>query len=284
MTRNIIDTHVHFWNLEKAEYSWLKGDASILNRTYELTELEQQIEAAGVEKGVLVQAANTFEDTTLMLEAAEYHEWIAGVVGWLPLMEPELTEQKLSQEYLKNPYLKGIRHLIHNEPDPAWQLQDTVLESFKILAKHSMPYDEVGVNTLHLDTAIKVMEKVPDLKMVLDHLNCPPIAGKERFGVWGERMITAAANPNCYAKISGMGTTTGNFNGWTKEDIKPYIAFTLEHFGVDRCLCGGDWPVLLLAGNYVDTWQAYRTVLSELLDEKDQARVLRTNAIEFYRL
>jgi L-fuconolactonase len=284
MTRNIIDTHVHCWNLEKAEYSWLTGDTSILNRTYELTELNPQIEAAGVDKGVLVQAANTFEDTALMLEAAEQNTWIAGVVGWLPLMDPEATAHKLSLDYLKNPYLKGIRHLIHNEPDPAWQLQRPVLESFKILAKHSMPYDEVGVNILHLETAIKVMEKVPELQIVLDHLNCPPIAQQEKFGVWGERMKTAAENPNCHAKISGMGTMTGNLNGWTKEDIKPYIAFALEHFGVDRCFCGGDWPVLLLAGNYVDTWQAYTTVLSELLDEKDQARVLRTNAIDFYRL
>jgi L-fuconolactonase len=284
MTRNIIDTHVHFWNLEKAEYSWLKGDESILNRTYELTELNPQIVGAGVEKGVLVQAANTFEDTALMLEAAENNAWIAGVVGWLPLTDPEGTIRTLSQDYLKNPYLKGIRHLIHNEPDPAWQLQSTVLESLHILAKHSIPYDEVGVNIHHLDTAIKVMEKVPDLKMVLDHLNCPPIAKKETFGVWGERMKTAAENPNCHAKISGLGTTTGNFSGWTKEDIKPYIAFALEHFGVDRCFCGGDWPVLLLAGNYVDTWQAYTKVLSELLDEKDQDKVLRSNAIEFYRL
>lgn len=284
MPSQIIDTHVHIWNLEKVTYSWLKGDTSILSRTYELNELNPQIQAAGVTQGVLVQAANNFQDTELMLEAAEDNDWIKGVVGWLPLMDPIASAEKLANDYLKNPYLKGIRHLIHNEPDPAWQLQSTVLESLQILANASIPYDAVGVNIHHLETAIKLMEKIPDLKLVLDHLNCPPIATNERFGVWGERMKIAAQNPNCYAKISGLGTATGNFTGWTKDDLKPYIAFALAHFGVDRCFCGGDWPVVLLAGNYIDTWQAYQTVLAELLDEADQEKVLFSNATHFYQL
>ncbi|MCX6299642.1 MAG: amidohydrolase family protein [Bacteroidetes bacterium] len=281
---NAIDTHVHIWNLEKVEYTWLKGDTSILNRTFELNELNPQIQAAGVTKGILVQAANNFPDTDFMLDAAEKNHWIKGVVGWLPLMDPLASAQKLANEYLKNPYIKGIRHLIHNEPDPAWQLQMDVLESLQMLAKASIPYDVVGVNIQHLNTTIAVMEKIPELKLVLDHLNAPPIATNERFGVWGERMKIAAQNPNCFAKISGLGTATGNFTGWTKDVLKPYIAFVLEHFGVDRCFCGGDWPIVLFAGNYIDTWRAYKQVLAELLDAADQEKVLSLNASHFYQL
>lgn len=284
MKQEIIDTHVHIWDLEKVEYAWLKGDTSILNRTYALEELNPQISAAGVTRGVLVQAANNLEDTALMLEAARTHEWISGVVGWLPMTDPMAAAGILSTQFSSEPYLKGIRHLIHNEPDPAWQLQDTVVESLQLLAKASIPYDEVGVNTDHLETAIKVMERVPELQLVLDHLNCPPIAKKEMFGLWGERIRYAAQNPNCHAKISGLGTTTGNFSGWTKDDIKPYIAYAIEQFGVDRCFCGGDWPVLLLAGQYVNTWKAYVDVLSELLDTNDLHKVLYANAKRFYHL
>lgn len=284
MGKGIVDTHVHIWDLQKVEYSWLKGDTSILNRTYVLEELNPQIGAAGVTQGVLVQAANNLEDTALMLEAARANDWICGVVGWLPLTDPMATAKILSTQYSADPYIKGIRHLIHNEPDPAWQLQDTVLESLQLLSKASIPYDEVGVNTDHLDTAIRVMERIPELRLVLDHLNCPPIAKKERFGLWGERIRYAAQNPNCHAKISGLGTTTGNFTGWTKDDIKPYIAFALEQFGADRCFCGGDWPVMLLAGNYENTWKNYVTVLSELLDPVELDKVLNDNAARFYNL
>ncbi len=284
MCCKIIDTHVHIWDLERVEYDWLKDDTSILNKTYLLDQLTPQINAANVVQGVLVQAANNLSDTELMLETAEANSWITGVVGWLPLMQPDATAQLLADKYLKNTYIKGIRHLIHNEPDTAWQLQDTVVESLDILAKNNLPYDEVGVKNEHLITAIKLMEKIPELRIVFDHMNYPPIPLNERFGVWGELMKAASQNPNAFVKISGLGTASGNFTGWTKEDLKPYIAFIIETFGVDRCFCGGDWPVSLLAGEYITTWQAYQSILSELLDEASCEKIFYHNAAKFYNL
>src|SRR5262245_10896795 len=114
----LIDTHIHVWDLEKVEYSWLEGDKSILNRTYELGELEEVRGKVGVDAGVLVQAANSWEDTQWMLAVAEDHDWIKGVVGWLPLMDVEETRRILEEEW--GGLLKGVRHLIHNEADPRW--------------------------------------------------------------------------------------------------------------------------------------------------------------------
>src|SRR5882672_5445992 len=116
MDIRIIDTHIHTWDIEQTEYSWLKGDTSILNRTYRLDELTPQIRKAGVTHGMLVQAANNFDDTGLMLEIAGQNDWILGVVGWLPLLDPQQTEKALRGSFGKNKYFKGVRHLIHNEP------------------------------------------------------------------------------------------------------------------------------------------------------------------------
>lgn len=280
----IIDTHIHIWDLKRATYDWLKEDTSILNRTYQFEELLPSFPAAKVTQGVLIQAANNIEDTTLMLEAAEQYNQIAGAVGWLPLMDPVKTFGILSEKLLKEKYFKGVRHLIHNEPDPAWLLQPEVLESLGILAMHNIPYDVVGVNNDHLQTAIKVSEKIPDLKIVLDHLNQPPIAEKKRFGRWGELMKTIAGNSNVYAKISGLGTASGNPADWTADDVRPYVAYALELFGTSRCFCGGDWPVSLLAGSYENHWMIYRNILSALLQEADADLVLHKNAEQFYNL
>src|SRR5687768_16525123 len=122
MQIEIIDTHVHIWDFKKAEYEWLKNDTSLLNRTYPIEELEASRTAAGITGGVLIQAANNFEDTNYMLETAAATGWIKGVVGWVPLMNPEFTATAL-KAYLANPYFKGVRHLIHDEPDPRWLLQ-----------------------------------------------------------------------------------------------------------------------------------------------------------------
>jgi L-fuconolactonase len=167
MHNGIIDTHVHIWDFEKAEYDWLKNDTSILNRSYHIDELQPMRIEAGITGGVLIQAANNFEDTNWMLQVAAETDWIKGVVGWLPLMDPAFTATAL-KEYLGNPYFKGVRHLIHDEPDPRWLLQDTVIQSLSVLAAYDVPYDVVGVTTEHLRTALQVAEKVPDLRMIFD--------------------------------------------------------------------------------------------------------------------
>lgn len=281
----IIDTHIHIWDLEKVRYSWLDGDTSILNRTYLLDELLPSFQAAGINKGILVQAANNLEDTQLMLQTAAQHREIAGVVGWLPLTDPVQTARLLQTGFLKEPYFKGVRHLIHNEVDAQWLLQPAVLESLNILASYNIPYDIVGINNDHLKTAIKVAEKIPTLKLVLDHLNQPPIATRQQFGDWGLLMKEISASGNVYAKISGLGTASGKFEDWCAADVEPYIEYVLDAFGASRCFCGGDWPVASLAGSYTKLWDIYRSILQKLLpEEKERTKVLYENAKEFYRL
>src|SRR5215210_1447178 len=128
MPDRLIDTHLHVWNFERAEYEWLRNDTSILNRSYHIEELAEERLDAGVTEGVLVQAANNFEDTDWMLEVAAGTPWITGVVGWVPLTDPGETEKALAGNYLSNSYFKGVRHLIHDEADPRWLLQEKVLE------------------------------------------------------------------------------------------------------------------------------------------------------------
>ena len=282
MTDRIIDTHLHVWNFEKADYPWLKGDTSILNRTYHLEELEAEQKAAGVTDVVLVQSANNLEDTDWMLDVAERKEPVIGVVGWLPLTEPDQTGKAL-EKYGQNRWFKGMRHLIHDEPDSKWLLQEPVIESLRLLASHNLPFDVVGVLPQHIETVLLVAEKVPLLRMVFDHLNQPPVAAGEKFGRWGELMKEAAARPNFYAKISGFGTT-GKKPDWSADDLKPYVSFALEQFGEGRCFCGGDWPVSLLAGSYLRTWTVYKQVLSSLLNETQLKKVFAENAIAFYQL
>lgn len=280
----MIDTHVHIWNFAKANYDWLNGNTTILNRTHELAELETERIHVGVTEGVLVQAANNFEDTNWMLENATKNDWIKGVVGWLPLMQPEQTYTTLQEKFLHEKYFKGVRHLIHDEPDAKWLLQPAVMESLEILAEYNIPYDIVGVLPAHIETALAVAAKIPNLKMVFDHLNQPPIQTKEQFGVWGTLMKEAAQYKNFYVKISGLGTTSGNFKNWSANDIKPYVAYVIEQFGVDRCFCGGDWPVSLLAGSYTQSWTTYKTVLEQLLNKEEQEKIVNTNAKQFYKL
>ena len=279
MGAGIIDTHIHVWHFDRARYSWLDNNQTILRKNYTIEEIEADRLASGITGGVLVQAAGNMEDTAWMLETAERTPWLSGVVGWLPLTDPAATGRLLEN---RNPLLKGVRHLIHDEADPRWLLQDTVIESLRLLEAAGLTYDIVGVLPTHIETALCVAERVPGLKMVFDHLNQPPIGAA--FGEWGRLMKAASEHPAFYAKVSGLGTAAHLGNAWSAKDILPYVEFVLEHFGEDRCFCGGDWPVCLLAGPYIRTWQIYREVLTLVLGKEGQEKVLNDNARNFYQL
>jgi L-fuconolactonase len=280
----IVDTHVHVWDPGRAEYPWLRADNSILNQAWRIEQLEKERTEAGITKGVLVQASGNVEDTNLMIETAHRTPWITGVVCWLPLTDPQMTLRTLEEKYFKEKYFKGVRHQIHDEKDPEWLLQPAVIESLEILAAHDIPYDVVAVLPAHIEAAIEAGKKIPGLRMVFDHLGQPPIATKEISGRWSELMKEASQAKNFFAKISGLGTASGNFKNRTADDIKPYVAFALEHFSVDRCFCGGDWPVSLLANDYKQTWQVYKDILGELLPDSDREKVFYSNAVRFYDL
>ena len=279
-----IDTHVHIWDFSKARYDWLEGNNTILHRAYSIDELSEMRVTSGISGAVLVQAANNFEDTDWMLQVAGQTDWILGVVGWLPLTQPGQTERAIKEKYQSNNFFKGVRHLIHDESDPRWLLQEPVIESLKFLAVNSLPFDLVGVLPEHIETALEVSARIPNLQIVFDHLNQPPIKQGEKFGRWGELMKEASSQKNFFAKISGLGTTCGNPVLWTESTLLPYLEVIFENFGIDRCFCGSDWPVSLLASDYSTTWKIYRDALSTLLMEADQEKVLCTNAKKFYGL
>jgi len=278
----MIDTHLHLWDLNRHQYGWLAGNTTLLNKSYLWDEIVPQLKDASVTGTVLVQADNDFADTDFMLENATNHDLIKGVVGWLPLLNPNEMAQKLAY-YQQNRYFKGIRHLIHDEKNPHWLLQPAVIESLKLLAEANLTYDIVGVLTQHLDCAMHVAEKIPNLRLVIDHLNKPTV----NFSVdtWKDYMKKLSSYPTIYVKISGLGDCIPKPTGqWTANDIKPWIAFVIETFGVERCMVGGDYPVALLSGNYAQTMQNYYECLQSLLTPNELQKVLSHNAIAFYKL
>ncbi len=276
-----VDTHQHFWNLEKVAYPWLVPEYGPIYRTFEAPELEPQVKAAGIDKTVVVQSMDSYEDTEYMLAAAATFKWIQGVVGWVPLLRPDEAAKSL-EKYSKNPLFKGIRHLIHTEADPDWVVQDVVIEGLKVLASFNMTFDVVAVFPNHLKHVPTLAEKVPNLKMVIDHLAKPPIASGE-WEPWASQMKAAASYPQVYAKVSGLNTATADPVNWSAKDLQKYVDYAFEIFGADRLMFGSDWPVAILAGDYAKVWAETNKCLAGRSQAEIDA-VLGGTATKFYRL
>ncbi|MCS7005144.1 MAG: amidohydrolase family protein [Cytophagales bacterium] len=277
----MIDTHLHLWDLNRNRYGWLEGNTTVLNKTYLWEDIEPEISSNEVKGVVLVQADNHFGDTDFMLENARKHSLIRGVVGWLPLLSVRETEEKLAF-YSQNSYFKGIRHLIHDEKNSRWLLQPSVMESLELVAKANLSYDVVGVLSEHLECAMQIAEKIPSLRLVLDHLNKPGV--NISIDTWKTLLKRAASYPNIYVKISGLGDCTQKPFTWTAEDIKPWIDFVIETFGVERCMIGSDYPVALLSGSYSFTLSCYKECILSLVSDSEAKKIFSTNATSFYRL
>lgn len=276
----VVDTHLHFWNLEKVEYPWLSDVYGPINRTFELDEVEPQLEACGVDAAVLVQSADSYEDTVAMLSAADTFSFVAGVVGWVPLLDTDAASRALDR-FLKDKRFRGVRHLIHEEPDPDWLVQEQVVDGLRLLAEQNVTFDVVAVLPRHLEHVPVIAERVPELRMVIDHLAKPPIK-EGGWDPWASLIARAAEHPNVYAKVSGLNTAA-DLQTWSADDLRPYINHAVECFGPDRLMYGGDWPVTILAGDYNKVWLETNKVLDDFTDSAREA-ILGGTAVNFYGL
>jgi L-fuconolactonase len=274
-----IDTHQHFWNLSEVAYPWLAPAYGAIYDTFAPHHLDPLRRAAGIDKTVLVQSADSYEDTASMLVHADYNDWIGGVIGWVNLLDPAETAARIEQ-YAKHPKFRGIRHLIHTEADADWVVREVIFESLAILAAHNMIFEVVAVYPNHLKHIPTLAARLPNLTLVIDHLAKPPIAAKE-MGGWAEQFKAAAAYPNVYAKVSGLNTAAAP--GWTADDLKPYIDYAVDCFGADRLMFGSDWPVCILNGDYASVWDGTVQALAGRPQAEIDA-ILGGTAARVYRL
>lgn len=274
-----VDCHQHFWNLSEVDYPWLIPAYGPIYATFSPANLAPQIKAAGIDKTVLVQSANSYADTASMLVHSDYNDWIGAVIGWVDLLNPDKTAADV-ELFKKHPKFRGMRHLIHEEKDPDWVIQPVVIESLKVLASYGMVFEVVAVFPNHLKHVPTLSEKVPSLKMAIDHLAKPPIKDKV-MSPWSDQLKAAAANPNVYAKVSGLNTAAAA--DWSAKDLKPYIDFAVGCFTPNRLMFGSDWPVAILAGDYNQVWKETNAAIAGYSQAEKDA-MLGGSATTFYSL
>jgi len=276
----VIDAHLHLWDPAPGSYPWLTPGHGPLYRSFGPEDGEPRLAAAGVDRAVLVQADDSYADTEAMLAAAGRWPRVAAVVGWVPLTDPVEAARALDR-YTRDPRFVGVRHLVHDEPDPDWLLRPEVREGLALLAERGLSFDVVAVLPRHLEHVPVLAAAHPGLRLVVDHLGKPPVAAGG-WEPWASLLAEAARFPNVAAKVSGLDTAADPAS-YGAADLRRYVEHALACFGPDRLMFGSDWPISELAGGYPRWW----TVLAELLaplDDDARAAVLGSTAARWYRL
>lgn len=275
----VTDTHLHLWDLEQSPYAWLAGAPAPLRRTVGIEDVREDLRALGVTRVVLVQADDTPEDTAHLQATARAIEADgrlarADVVGWLPLMDPGAVGAVLADP-ARTDHLVGVRHLVHDEPDPGFLDRPEVARSLDLLAEAGLPLDVPDAFERHMAQVVRIAQRHPTLTVVLDHLGKPPLGDPAAMRRWEEQLAAIATRPNVVAKLSGLATSG---DGEFAEALERARAL----FGTDRLMVGSDWPI---APRALDVSSGFAPLLAHVRtwDAAVVAAVTHENATRIYR-
>ena len=273
-----IDSHHHFWKYSAEEYGWIDDSMKRIRRDFLPPDLEKEIQAAGIDGVVSVQARQVVEESDALLDFADRNRFIQGVVGWVPLTEPDVAEPL--DRLRTNPKFRGVRHVLQGEPDDRYMLREDFNRGIALLKDRNLVYD-ILIFERHLPQTLQLVDRHPNQVFVLDHIAKPRIKDG-LLSPWQSRIVELAHRPHVYCKVSGM-VTEADYEAWTPQELKPYFDTVISAFGPKRVMFGSDWPVCLAACEYGRWAELVRGWISEL-SPAEQERVMGGTAAEAYSL
>jgi predicted TIM-barrel fold metal-dependent hydrolase len=279
----IVDTHQHLWDLTKFKLPWVER-VSPLAKSYVMKDYLAATAGLHVVKAVYMEV-----DVKPAQQLAEA-EYITAICksGKAPTVAGVISGRPASADFKKyvtrfkdSPYIKGLRQVLHNKGTPAgYCLQPAFVKGVQLLGDLGLSFDLCMRSTELLD-AKKLVESCPGTRFILDHCGNANVQAKDRTQ-WRKDMARIAKCKNLVGKVSGI-VASAKKGKWTADDLSPIINHTLEVFGPDRVMFGGDWPVCTLAATYKQWVTALKAIVKER-KERDRKKLFHDNAVKFYGL
>lgn len=286
----ILDSHVHVWDLNQFHLSWLDHDP-LLRRDYSVADYLKAAEGLNIRRAVYVEVnvgpseRGAEAKYVGALCTSRETPFVGGVIAADP-RDPGLGD--FLNQFARDRAIKGLRFLYpaDGNDDPKF------IAGLRELGRRNLTFDlQLGPD--HLADAAKTAAACPDTRFILDHCGgAEPRAfrketendraSRESREAWRRGIEAIAKQPNVWCKISGVadGALPGDA---TAEDVAPIVNFCLDHFGPDRVMFGGNWPVCLKS----TTLRHWVESLNQNVagrSEPDRRKLFRENATNAYRI
>jgi L-fuconolactonase len=272
----IIDTHTHFYDPSRPQgVPWPSPKESWLYRTVLPGHYRALAQAEGVGGTVVVEASPWLEDNQWVLDLAAADPFILGLVGHLEPGTASFAGQLA--RFAANPLFRGIRAGYRQGMD-----QGAFLADMELLAAKGLELDAL-MGLAQLPEACRLAERLPELRMVINHVGSVPIDGRAPDPRWVEAMQRAAGSPRVYCKVSGMAELSAVQPAPADLGFyAPVLDVLWSAFGAERLIYGSNWPVCERAAPYASV-QAVATAYFAAKGPEALERFCWKNALAAYR-
>ncbi len=279
----IIDTHVHLYDPTRpAGVPWPPKTNTLIYKKTLPDRLRKVSAGLGVVGAIEIECSPWLEDNQWVLDVIEKDPIMLGTIGDLEPDKPEFAAQL--DRFGDNPLFLGIRYGYLWDRDLRVSLgKPAFTEGLKLLAKRGMTLDTANPSVRALEDVVAISDKVPDLRVVLDHLPKleEPPAGPERQA-YKAAMRTLGERKNVYVKVSAVLRQVGDTVPDDLEVYRPKLDEMWATFGEDRVLFGSDWPNSEPLGPYPKVLSVVRRYVSEKSREAQEKYFWR-NSVAAYR-
>ncbi len=237
----IIDTHIHLFDPTRpqgAPYSGAPGTGPpqpALPPRYRAL-----ASPLGIVGAIKVEASPWVEDNLWVLEVAERDTIVVGVVGNLEPGRPDFAE--MLDRYHKNRLFRGIRYgnlwardITREADNPAF------LDGLRLLAQADLVLDTANPRVDLLQAIVKITDKVPELRVVLDHLPSLEPTPQTRQS-YDAALAELHTRPQIYVKLSAVIHRVDDKVSMVLAPYKDRLDLLVAIFGENRILFGSDWP------------------------------------------
>lgn len=295
----VVDPHVHFWDLDTHCYPWLAnpgisfvGDARALRFNYLPADLLREAGDIDVLKVVHVEAnydpADPVEETRWLQGLADaggaraFPDAIVAAADLSAANAPAVLEAHAAFSRTR-----GIRQILNVHANPLYNYVDrhymrdaTWRRHFGLLAHYRLSFD-LQLYPSQMEEAAALARAHPDVSLIVNHAGMFVDRNSvQGYRAWRDGLHVLAACPNVTVKISGLAMFD---HDWSVESLRPYVLEAIDAFGPARAMFASNFPVDRLFGTYEGLWHAYAQIVSGA-SEDERAALFRGNAERIYRI
>ncbi|MBR90877.1 MAG: hypothetical protein CMO66_06370 [Verrucomicrobiales bacterium] len=275
----IIDTHIHLYDTSRdGGVPWPPEDDDVLYRPTLPRHFDEVCRKNGVSATVIVEASGLVKDNQWVLDLVAHNpRRYIGLVGNLPIGTPEFAGH-LERLAADKRYV-GIR--MRERPGGDAFFTDAVWRDLRLLAEKGLVLDVLLAN-FSLEDIVLVAGKVPELKIMINHVTGLIITGVPAEAAWATKVREAARFPNVHCKVSGIFQRSGKMPAPKELSYyAPIFEVVWEAFGEDRIIYGSNWPVTDRGGEYHEQLSIIREFFAPKGNEVLE-KLFWKNAVKFY--